>query len=286
MNRSRPARRHPVLSSARLSHELAGVPRRVREREFVKIADELWLPATAVRDLETLSVAYSRLYPRGVLTGWSAATLHGIRPEGGAVPELCVGSHGRARRGLRVRRYELPAAEVRVIAGVRVTSALWTAFDLTRFHGHLDGVIALEKLYKWGLSEPAMGRAIDNLAGTWGVDRARRAFAAADSRSESPRETETRLLLKENGFTDFVPQVDVLELGYRLDLADTRLMIAIEYDGVHHDDSEQQSRDRIRRNRLQAAGWIVIEIDRRSIRGQREEILKQVRAAYRLRQAA
>ena len=131
-----------------------------------------------------------------------------------------------------------------------------------------------------------MEETVAYMAGVWGVARVRRVLADADPRTESPRETETRLLLKAAGFTEFIPQVEVPELGYRLDLADPVHKIAVEYDGPHHDDPVQQSKDRRRRNRLQAAGWIVIVVDRRLFRHQRGDILDQVEAAYRLRRFA
>src|SRR5699024_11541040 len=53
MNRPRTVPPHPALTLAKLSHELADLPRRTREREFVKVADELWLPSTADRDLRS-----------------------------------------------------------------------------------------------------------------------------------------------------------------------------------------------------------------------------------------
>lgn len=277
---------HPALRLARLSHEIAHIPRRRRQRDFVQVAGGLWLPATAKRDLVTLSVAYTRLYPNAVLTGWSAAAVQGIRPPDDAVPELSVGPHGRAREGLKIRRYTVPEQAVLTVRGVRVTSIRWTAFDLARFCDHLNGVLAIEKLYRCGMSRAAFAETVTVMSGTWGVARARRVLADADPRSESPRETETRLFLESAGFTGFVSQVDVPELDYRLDLADPSHKIAVEYDGVHHDDPVQQSKDRRRRNRLQAAGWIVIVVDRRLFRHQRNEILEQVEAAYRLRRAA
>ncbi|WP_010540901.1 DUF559 domain-containing protein [Dietzia alimentaria] len=277
---------HPALHLARLSHEIALIPRRRRQRDFVRIADGLWLPATAERDLGTLSVAYSRLYPNAVLTGWSAAAVQGLSPPDHAVPELSVGPHGRAREGLKIRRYEVPEQAILTVNGVRVTSIRWTAFDLARFSDHLDGVLAIEELYRCGLSRAAFSETVTYMSGVWGVARARRVLAQADPRSESPRETETRLFLHSAGFTGFVSQVEVPELGYRIDLADPAHRIAVEYDGAHHDDPIQQSKDRRRRNRLQAAGWIVIVVDRRLFRDQRDEILEQVEAAYRLRRAA
>jgi very-short-patch-repair endonuclease len=278
MNRHHPGPRHPVLSSARLSTELAALPRRRREREFVKIADELWLPAGCPLSFETLSVAYSRLYPNGVLTGWSAAVLHGIAAPGDAIPELCVGPSGRKRAGLRIRRYRLPATAVEQKRGVAVTTRRWTAFDLARFADHLGGVLAVEHFYRHGFSERELREVVDGQVGGWGIARVRRVLADADRRSESPMETETRLFLRDAGFTGFIPQVDVG--GYRLDLADPIHKIAVEYDGAHHENPEQRSKDRYRRNRLQAAGWIVIVVDHKILRLHRDDILRQVRTAY------
>ncbi|USX45336.1 DUF559 domain-containing protein [Dietzia kunjamensis] len=276
---------HPVLTRARLSSELSDLPRRRRERDFVKIADELWLPTSHPINFETLSVAYSRLYPDAVLTGWSAAVMHGIAPPDDAVPELCVGPVGRTRSGLRIRRYTIPPSAIEVRRGVRVTSRRRTAFDLARFSDHLSGVLAVEAFYRRGYAQRELEEDVAAGAGAWGVARARRVLADAHPRSESPRETETRLFLRAAGFTSFEPQVEVPGLGSRLDLADPVARIAVEYDGAHHDDPVQQSKDRYRRNRLQAAGWIVIVLDRRLFRHRREEILDQVREAYARRAA-
>ncbi len=276
---------HPVLTRARLSSELSDLPRRRRERDFVKIADELWLPTSHPTNFETLSVAYSRLYPDAVLTGWSTAVMHGIAPPDDAVPELCVGPVGRTRSGLRIRRYTIPPSAIEVRRGVRVTSRRRTAFDLARFSDHLSGVLAVEAFYRRGYAQRELEEDVAAGAGAWGVARARRVLADAHPRSESPRETETRLFLRAAGFTSFEPQVEVPGLGSRLDLADPVARIAVEYDGAHHDDPVQQSKDRYRRNRLQAAGWIVIVLDRRLFRHRREEILDQVREAYARRAA-
>lgn len=269
---------HPALSAARLSSELSAIPRRQRDRNFVKVADDLWLPTGHMADFETLSVAFSRLYPESVLTGWSAAVFHDISSPDDAVPELCVGPIGRKRRGLRIRRYPIPESAIEVRRGVRVTSRRHTAFDLARFSDHLDGVLAVEQFYRGGLTQGEFEEDVENGAGVWRISRARKVLADAHPESESARETETRLFLRDAGFTAFVPQVR--DLGYRIDLADPTTKIAVEYDGFHHDDPVQQSKDRIRRNRLQAAGWIIIVVDFRIFRRHRDDLLRQVRAAY------
>ena len=259
MNRLRTVPPHPALTLAKLSHELADLPRRTREREFVKVADELWLPSTADRDLGTLSVAYSRLYPAGVLTGWSAASFYGVAPEYGARPELSVGPHGRARRGLVLRRYSMPPDEVRVVRGVRVTSPLWTAFDLARFNSHLIGVIAVAKFYRRDLSRAALGRKLDALAGTWGVARARRVFADADTRAESPPESELRLILCASALPEPEPQVQIYSASCRriatADFAYERERVALFYDGGPHLEREQRDWDSDVTASLAEEGW-------------------------------
>lgn len=271
---------HPALSAARLSSEIAGLPRRQRERDYVKLADELWLPVSHPLDFETRSVAFTRLYPDAVLTGWSAAVLHGIAHPDDAVPELCIGPCGRTRHGLRIRRYPVPMSDTEIRQGVRVTSRRRTAFDLARMSNHLDGVLAVERFYRHGLTQREFAKDVESFVGTWGVARARRVLADAHPKSESPRETETRLFLRDAGFRSFVPQYEVPDLRVRIDLADPVAKIAIEYEGIHHNDPLQQSRDRVRRNRLQAAGWIVIEVDFRLFRSLRSSLLHQIRGAY------
>lgn len=271
---------HPALSDARLTSELSSLPRRRRDREYVALSDGLWLPADHPADFESRSVAFSRLYPSAVLTGWSAATLHRITAPDGAEPELCVGRIGRKRQGLRIRRYPIPESAIEVRRGVRVTSRAQTAFDLARFNDHLGGVLAVEKFYRSGFSQREFEIVVEDGARAWGISRARRVLSDAHPKSESPRETETRLFLRDAGFTAFVPQLELPDLGYRLDLADPVTKIAVEYDGHHHNDPAQQAYDRIRRNRLQAAGWIVISVDYRSFRHHRDELLRLVRGAY------
>jgi len=62
-----------------------------------------------------------------------------------------------------------------------------------------------------------------------------------------------------------VPQHEVWDAGgafvARLDLAWPELRVAVEYDGDHHRDRTQHSRDLARHNRLRALGWTVLQVD-------------------------
>jgi very-short-patch-repair endonuclease len=89
------------------------------------------------------------------------------------------------------------------------------------------------------------------------------AIPLLDGRSESPRESELRVILSLAGITGFVPNLHVRASGrdHRVDLAFPAEMVAIEYQGEYHFDLEQQRRDMTRRARLEAAGWYVMEVN-------------------------
>lgn len=81
---------------------------------------------------------------------------------------------------------------------------------------------------------------------------------------ESPKETETRLLLVTGGLPEPVVQHEIHENGVliaRSDLAYPDLRIAIEYEGDGHRTSRDQWRRDVQRQReLEDLGWIVIRV--------------------------
>src|SRR5690606_31308174 len=92
----------------------------------------------------------------------------------------------------------------------------------------------------------------------------RTAFGLAREGVESPKETETRLLVIADGLPEPVVQWQVFDgsrLVGRVDLAYPELKIAIEYDGDgHRTDKEQWRRDIRRQRELERLGWIVIHL--------------------------
>lgn len=81
---------------------------------------------------------------------------------------------------------------------------------------------------------------------------------------ESPKETETRLVIVRAGFPE--PEINwVLRTATgafiaRLDLAYPQLRIAVEYDGRQHATTEQFRRDADRWAAIEAEGWILIRV--------------------------
>lgn len=92
----------------------------------------------------------------------------------------------------------------------------------------------------------------------------RRALGLARERVESPKESETRVLIVEDGLPEPAVQCDVFDGGRfvaRVDLAYPDLKIAIEYDGDGHRTDKEQWRTDIRRQRdLEQQGWIVLHL--------------------------
>jgi len=136
--------------------------------------------------------------PGAVVTGASAAVLWGADLVGVADDvELTVppGSHPRRHPGLVVRRTLLPDADVRVHAGVRVSTPEATVLRLARVLPRDDAVVAADRLVR------ATGIDLEALRERVGAPgavppRVRTVCALADGLAESPPETRVRLLLR------------------------------------------------------------------------------------------
>ncbi|MGM1017606.1 MAG: hypothetical protein ACQEW8_08735 [Actinomycetota bacterium] len=120
----------------------------------------------------------------------------------------------------------------------------------------------------------AMGDAVARLVGTDAIEEAvarharprrllRRALELLDPASESPKESELRVLLHAAGVPHLTANhVLAIEGRFvaRIDLALPEHRIAIEYEGDHHRDRQQWQRDIRRRRRIEALGWIYLSV--------------------------
>lgn len=115
-----------------------------------------------------------------------------------------------------------------------------------------------------------------------GRDIVRAALALARDDVESPKETETRLLLVHRGLPEPVVQHDVIDgrrRVARVDLAYPELQIAIEYEGDGHRTSQDQWRRDIQRQReLEALGWIIIRMTQEDL-DHADALITRIRAA-------
>lgn len=98
-----------------------------------------------------------------------------------------------------------------------------------------------------------------------GVQRARRAAELVREGVESPRETDVRLALVESGLAEPELNTDIVDDDGRFlargDMVYRRWKVLVEYDGWQHErDAWQRQRDHLRREKLEAAGWLLIVV--------------------------
>ncbi|MCI1020382.1 hypothetical protein HWD99_17280 [Microbacterium sp. C5A9] len=116
-----------------------------------------------------------------------------------------------------------------------------------------------------------------------GSRRVRDALPRARDGVESPKETETRLLIVDGGFPEPEVQYEIREGGRlvaRTDLAYPDLRITIEYEGDGHRTSRTQWRRDIQRQReLEDLGWIVIRVTQLDLAERGRSLLDRIRRA-------
>lgn len=201
----------------------------------------------------------------GVLSGLTAARLYGAKWIDEALPIELIWSNGRPPPDIRTFRERLRADERGLRAGLPVTSAPRTAYDIGR-RGRLGDAVA--RLDALGNAADFTAQEVEELAdthrGARGVRQLRMALALHDAGAQSPQETWLRLLVMKAGFPRPKTQIPVSVGGrvkYYLDMGWEDCMIAIEYDGDHHrTDRSQFHRDIVRLEELAALGWIIIRI--------------------------
>ncbi len=124
--------------------------------------------------------------------------------------------------------------------------------------------------------------AVRRHAGVRGLSRVRRALELIRYGPLSPRETRLRLLLHGAGMAE--PELNFRVRGgpgapgAMIDLAFPDERIAIEYQGRHHrTDDETYEADIIRRERLEAAGWVVVYVTARELDRYPERLVRRIR---------
>jgi hypothetical protein len=247
-------------------------------------------PATAVG----LSRSYTeRMRPQHVISHHTAALLHGLPLPGWLAADTRI--HVTVPAGIRppqmsgVIGHEVRTEllDVEDLDGVPVTSPLHTWADLgtvlprTALVAVADALLAGDR----PRYTPAdLQRVIRARAGRRGVKRLRAAAELARTRVESPKETETRLLLVDAGLPEPLTNYVITDAEgnflARVDLAWPTSRTCVEYEGDgHRTDRAQFRKDITRRERLEDHGWRVIRITDDDLSRGGEEFLRRVRRA-------
>ncbi|MDR7311052.1 hypothetical protein J2S40_002110 [Nocardioides luteus] len=171
--------------------------------------------------------------------------------------------HGRLRNDIASSgERDIREDEIVEVGGLRVTSAVRTAWDLGRVPWPDEAIAGISSMHRLGAYDTdEFLDGIERFRGQRWVRTLRVIAPLADGRVESPPEAVLMLRCHQAGFP-VVPQVEVVtvqgEFVARLDLGNEELLAAVEYDGAEwHSSSEQQAHDRARREDVREEGWLV-----------------------------
>ena len=180
-----------------------------------------------------------------------------------AVPQPTRAPEGKGIRGHSVRVAE---GDVRTWDGLRISTPerLWC---------ELSAVLSVPQLVAAGdylVQRHGPHTTIERLAeasarfvGKIGGPRRRECLPYLDPGSESPMESELRVIVIMAKIPGFVANLSITVPGarYRGDLAFPHKKVIIEYQSEYHFDPAQRRRDMTRIDRLQAAGWFVMQVN-------------------------
>ncbi|MFV8053664.1 hypothetical protein [Mycobacterium sp. 48b] len=146
--------------------------------------------------------------PDAVLSGISAAAVHGVKWLDVNAPAEVVRNNRRAPDGLQVRSYVLAPEDICDVDGMRVTTVARTMFDLGWLLPCADAVPVLDALMNnSGIEPETVWSLADANPGIRGIDRVRMSLARADGGAESPLESRTRLRLRHTGIPGLQTQI-------------------------------------------------------------------------------
>lgn len=232
--------------------------------------------------LERVAAFAPRLHRGQLLGGETAMRVWGY-PHPGIwsveAPIVVVVATGSARvrsHGVSGRRLAAGRAVPWQIGGIPVVDPVAALFMCAATLTDDQVAIALDALISTADNYPGLrpGRPlltvtdVEQRLQAWGrfpgSRRVRDALPRAREGAESPKETETRLLVVAEGLPEPVVQYEIHENGLliaRSDMAYPSLKIAIEYEGDGHRTSRDQWRRDVQRQReLEDLGWIVIRV--------------------------
>lgn len=192
----------------------------------------------------------------------TAASLHGFDTESDR--RIHVLDPGiRMRPNVDVMVHQRTGAPLRRVQGRLATAPAWTAVELARTLRRPRALATLDAALHVGACTIAeLDAAMREQTGRRGIVRVRELLPHADSRSESPMESEARLVFIDGGLPLPELQYEIIDRHgrlWRVDFAWLDAKVIAEYDSVEwHANPEAFKHDRLKTARLQECGWTVI----------------------------
>jgi len=169
-----------------------------------------------------------------------------------------------------IMRLEVPHRDIGTVRGRPATWQARTVFDCLRLLPAADGDELLDRALqqRWATPEELLAFAQANV-GRHGVPRVRRLLGQARGGERSVAERRLTSLLTKNGITGWVANQVIMDSAGVIGIGDVvfpERRLVIEVDGLaFHVTPERFQRDRVRQNRLIAAGWTVLRFTWRDL---------------------
>jgi hypothetical protein len=154
-------------------------------------------------------------------------------------------------------------APLKRIHGRLATAPAWTAVELARTLRRPRALAVLDSaLFNDCCARADLGAAIDEQKGRRGIVKVRELIEYVDGRSESPLESEARLVFIDGGLPIPELQYEIVDRCgklWRVDFAWPHAMVVAEYESMEwHATPEALRHDRMKVARLQEIGWTSI----------------------------
>ncbi|KAA0098730.1 DUF559 domain-containing protein [Mycolicibacterium sp. P1-18] len=213
----------------------------------------------------------------------TAAALHGFDTEND--PRVHVLDPAiRMRPTESVMVHQRSGAPLKRVDGRLATTPAWTAVEVARTLRRPRALAMLDAALRSGSCTAAgLGRAVDEQKGRRGIVRVRELLAHADGRSESPMESEARLVFIDGGLPTPELQYEIVDRCgdlWRSDFAWPTAKLVAEYDSMQwHASPEALRHDRMKMARLQECGYRVVPLVVDDVRRRPENLVARI-ASY------
>lgn len=259
-------------------------PRRLASDEFLEAIPGYYTPARTPATLVLAARLLQRKVVRGaVISHSSAAELLGLplpreeEYEHSRTVHAAVPLDHRRRSGHGATMHTRAAGPTLRIHGLRLSNPVALLGELAGMLDHTqlvsccDHLVGPKSRVHPRLRLVELRRMVDESSHQYRISAVRRAVADSRERVESPKETETRLLLQEAGFAEPAVNMTIRAPGtgeeFRLDLSYPQLRLAIEYDGFWHStDKKRHRQDRRKDDVLHELGWRVVRASDEDLR--------------------
>lgn len=124
----------------------------------------------------------------------------------------------------------------------------------------------------------AIAEALNAFVGRRGLKTLRAALPLLNNRSESPQESNLRVIVVRSGIEGVVANFEIRTTGgydYRGDLAIPARKFIVEYQSRFHDKTKEFRSDMTRISRLEADGWFVMQVNKDDL-GNPSELLQRI----------